>query len=201
MNNAHTHFSMPPHTAAGSSITVNERFLQFYLDVMIRMTETFAGDKGQDAFGLFSMMLRECVPGENRKAAIDNAMQEMERRIANGEFGDMGHKNREFIKGFCIVGGCISFLVDAFKITVNDGVAMADMTDDELLLQLEKHTMFTKVRRMFSTDKDRMREMERRISSGEIPNLGALLEEAKAPDEDMPQTGEEESPVVEGIVE
>ena len=186
---SHTHNIeyMPTYTQSNTDpVSVNGMFLKFYLDVMLGMTETFK-DQNRGGFNLYAMFLRSCVPGKERRDEIDNEMVEINEKIQEGVFGELGTQQADFIRGFCVVSASTKFLNDAFHITTLDASAAADTTDEELIVQLEKYMMYKKVKNELKNDKARIKELELRIADGSIPNLAELTKEITAPDEAIPQ--------------
>ena len=186
---SHTHniLIMPSYTQSNTDpVSVNGMFLKFYLDVMLGMTETFK-EQNKGGFNLYAMFLRSCVPGSERRNEIDTEMMEMNQKIEAGVFGEMGRTQADFIRGFCVVSASTKFLNDAFHSMTIDASAMADTTDEELAVQLEKYTMYKKIRSELKGNKARILEMEKRISNGDIGSLAALTKELTAPDEATPQ--------------
>jgi hypothetical protein len=166
-------------------------FLKFYLDVMLGMTTTFQ-DQNLGAFNLYAYYLRACVPSKARRDAVDEESQEMQRRIDSGEFGDTAKKQAEFLRGFCVVTASVNFLNDAFKITTNDASALADSTDEDALLQLEKRNMYLMIRKDVK-DKRKRDLLDVKVFQGEIgtvKDLVKVIEDAKKDDPDEEDGGD-----------
>lgn len=179
---------MPTYTQSNTDpVSVNGMFLKFYLDVMLSMTETFKEGGNVKSFNLYAMFLRSCVPSKERRDEIDDEMEEVNQKMQEGYFGDIGKEQSDFIRGFCVVSASTKFLNDAFHITQSDSSALADMTDDDLLIQFEKYAMYKTVRNAFRKDKDKLKVFERRIADGSILNMKNLSEEILLPDEAIPQ--------------
>lgn len=158
-------------------ISVNGMFLKFYLDVMLGMTTTFQ-EQNLGAFNLYAYYLRACVPSKARRDAVDAECEEMQRRVENGEFGEQAKKQIEFLRGFCVVTASVNFLNDAFKITMNDSTALADTTDDDILLQLEKVEMYKAIHQS-AHEFNKKKRLETKVFNGEITSIGELLKELK----------------------
>ena len=65
-----------PNTEA---VSVNGMFLNFYLSVMLGMTETFK-DQNTGGFNLYAHFLRACVPDKMKRADIDREMLDIQNR-------------------------------------------------------------------------------------------------------------------------
>jgi len=167
-------------------VSVNGMFLKFYLDTMFGMTETFK-EQNAGGFNLYAMFLRSCIPRKDLRDEIDMEIIEVNRKINDGIYGETSKQQAEFIRGFCIVSASTKFLNDAFHIMLNDSSALADTTDDDLLIQLEKYSMYKKVRLAFSKDKTKLKKFERNIADGSILNMADLMKEISAPDIEIPQ--------------
>src|SRR5512133_2752001 len=117
-------------------VTVNGLFLKHYLDMKFRITDTFA-EGNKDAFFLHVMNRKATIMGKKRRDRIEERRLEMQTAIERGDYGEMGKSNSEWLLAFCVVEACTEFLNDAFHITQIDGTAPIDMTDDELMQEIQ----------------------------------------------------------------
>lgn len=147
-------------------LNVNTMFLKFYLDTMFKMTETFE-NKNVAAFELYAYYLRACVPVDERREFVDKETQVLQKKIDDGVFGELEESQKKFIRGFAIVTACMKFLDSALRITMHDGTALADITDDKLKAQVEKMMLYKIVGKTIKS-KIKRGEIEKQIFEGII---------------------------------
>ncbi len=164
---------MANYMQAPDTISVNGLFLKFYLDAMTKMTDTFE-DGNLESFTLFVFFLRACIPSAQRRAVIDMDMRELRRKIAAGDYGEVSKKHQNFIEGFAVVSGCVGFLDSALNITQNDGSALADSTDMNTLMQIEKLNLYKHASEIRNAEKRARIEMA--IFKGEVRTTEDITE-------------------------
>lgn len=157
-------------------ITINGLFLKHYLDMKMELVKTFES-QNINAFNLHVANLRASVMGKERRADIDHAQQvrleEMETQ-ARKDGVELSQEKRDWQLGFCVVEACSEFLNQAFHITQSDGAALLDMTDGELMREIETWRMVERVQKAYGRDKTRMQTLTARVLSGNIEEMAEL---------------------------
>jgi hypothetical protein len=179
---------MPSYTQSNTDpVTVNGMYMKYYLDILRGMADTFRDGGNVKSFHLYSLFLRACVVRKDLRDGIDDEIKELNEKISSGLYGDLGSDQDVYIRGFCIVSAAMKFIGDAFHIIQYDSASLADITDDELMVEFERHAMHRTVRTALNNNKDRMKLFEKRILDGNITNMAALMQELTMPDELIPQ--------------
>ena len=178
----------------GSSdpISINGLFLKHYLDIMgpMGMVKCFE-TKDISQFNLYVMHLRASVMGKQRRAAIDEAKERLLETIEQEERDGLESSKtlKDWRLGFCVVEACTEFLNDAFHITQSDGAALIDMTDDELMMELQRYQLMIKIQTACKGDKERRKAIMAKVSSMEITTDTELKELLEKEPEEIPQSG------------
>lgn len=170
-------------------VSVNGMYLKFYLDILRGMAETFTieGELGTEAFNKYALFIRSTVPKKDLRDEIDVEVGEITKKINAGLYGDIGKSQENYVRGFCVVSAAMKFIGDAFHIIQNDSASLMDITDDELMVELERYAMYRKVRISVGNDKEHLKLLEKKIADGTIPNMRSLVEELTIPAEAIPQ--------------
>lgn len=174
-------------------ITINGLFLKIYLD-LIRDIGPSLDTNNQEAFLLHVMRLRACVIGKSRRDAIDASMVEMQKKIDNDVFGEFGKRNAEWLRGFCVIESCADFLNTTFKLIQTDGTALLDSTDDELMQDIQKWRLITRIQNAYGMDHARVKELTARVMAGNISQadeLEAVISEQSGEPEEVLEPGTE----------
>lgn len=182
---------------SSDSMNINGMFLKFYLDTMFKMTDTFQ-DQNTGAFNLYAYFLRACIPTDARRDDVDREMIRIDKKIKEGVFGkSLTDNQKEFIRGFAVVTASVKFLDTALRITMHDGSAMADINDEELMLQIEKMELYKRAGQRVKNKKKRA-EIERAIFDGAVTNNEQLdtLIDGMPFEEDAPEELPQDSPIV-----
>jgi len=166
-------------------VSVNGMYLNMYVKIIESMTDTFDNDNVA-AFNLHAMLLRSLVLKKELRDNIDNEVRELVQKMDEGLY-DLGKNQREYAKGFCAVTAAAEFIGSAFHIIQNDSSGLVDITDDDLVIQLEKYMMYKKTRYSLANNRDKLKLIEHRILDGSIPDMKALAAELTAADESIPQ--------------
>ena len=154
-------------------VTVNGMFLKHYLDMKFRITDTFA-EKNTDAFFLHVANLEASVMGKKRRAEIETRRLEIRAAIERGDYDYMSKEAQGWLIGFAVIEACTEFLNDAFHITQTDGMAPMDMTDDELMQEIQIWKLRTRIQQAYGHDRDRMRTLTARVLAGNIKGMEEL---------------------------
>lgn len=168
-------------------VSVNGMYLKLYTDLIRDISEDLKDGGNVQSFKLHSMLLRSTVIRKHLQDDIDIAISDMNEKIKTGLYGDVSVSDADYYRGFCIVGAAMTFIGDAFHIIQNDSASLADVTDDELMVAVERHMMSRKTRQILGNDRERIKLLEKRISEGDIPDMANLIQELTAPDEMIPQ--------------
>jgi hypothetical protein len=175
-------------------VSVNGMYLKLYTDIIRDISEDLKEGGNVQSFMLHSMLLRSTVIRKHLQTEIDADILDINKKIDDGLFGDLGKNQAEYIRGFCIVSAAMKFIGDAFHIIQNDSASLVDITDDELIAGLERYAMARKVRQILGNNRDKIKLLEKRIADGNIPDMATLMQELAVPDEVMAQ----DDPITQG---
>jgi hypothetical protein len=105
------------------ALTINGRFLKHYIITMERMQGTFEKSPGEGLpeFNKFVLYLKSAISDNGRVKKIEKEMIEEWARINDPEFNrqfpELGDTEKEFVKGFKVVNGCMKYVISAFNIS------------------------------------------------------------------------------------
>lgn len=167
-------------------VSVNGMYLKMYTDIIRDISDDLKEGGNVKSFNLHSHLLRATVIRRALQDDIDSDIQATNEKIESGLYGDLGKEQASYIRGFCIVSAAMKFIGDAFHIIQNDSASLADITDDKLMIELEKHMMYQSVRYKFAKNPIKLQEMEQKIIEGSIKSMKELNAAIETP-ETVPQ--------------